>query len=119
MNLTKKHCVPCEGGMPPFTPAQEQDHLAQVDGWKLHTNDMHNITKRFEFATFMDAIEFVNQVARLAESEGHHPDMTIHFNTVTLKLFTHAIGGLSENDFIVAAKVDKMRAERENTKEEL
>ena len=105
MDLLKKKCVPCEGGVKPLSRAEAQEYMNQVSGWILN-KEGQKISKEFKFKDFIGAINFVNNVAELAESEGHHPDIHIHYNKVLLELSTHAIGGLSENDFIVAAKID-------------
>lgn len=106
MNLLKKKCVPCEGkGMKPLSRADAQDYLDEIPGWALD-KDAKKISKEFKFKDFIGAINFVNAVAEIAEMEGHHPDIHIHYNKVLLELSTHAIGGLSENDFILAAKID-------------
>ncbi len=95
-DLLKKMCVACEGkGIKPFDKAQAEEYL-----------DAKKISKEYKFKDFIGAVNFVNKVAEIAESEGHHPDIHINYNKVLLELWTHAIGGLSENDFIVAAKVD-------------
>lgn len=107
MDLTQKHCQPCEGGMPPLTEEEAKELLKQIQGWELVEGK--KIRKVFEFKNFKQAMEFVNTVAAIAEQEGHHPDIHISWNKVTLELWTHAIKGLSENDFIVAAKVEKIR----------
>jgi len=104
MELASKRCKPCEGGMQPMTPEESQKLLGQVEGWKLEEN---TIQKIFKFKDFAEAISFVNSVARVAEEEGHHPDIQIFYSRVKLTLTTHAIGGLSENDFILAAKIDR------------
>lgn len=107
-DLTKKHCVPCERGDPPL-PSSEEDKLkVQVPDWSLLRDGEHKLRRQFKFKTFMDAIGFVNKVAKIAEEEGHHPDIYVFYNKVQLDLFTHAVGGLSENDFIVAAKIDRV-----------
>ena len=106
MDLTQKHCVPCEGGTSPL-PNEKEDHLiTQTPDWLLVRDGRHKITREFRFKTFRQALRFVNGVADLAESEGHHPDITIVYNRVRLDLFTHAVGGLLENDFIMAAKIN-------------
>lgn len=108
-DLLKKKCVPCEGkGIKPFERAQAEEYMAQVSGWVLG-EDAKKISKEYKFKDFIGAINFVNSVADIAESEGHHPDIHVKYNKVLLELSTHAIGGLSENDFIVAAKVDAMK----------
>jgi len=101
--LTTKRCVPCEGGVPPLTQARAEELLMQTPGWELQDT---YITRTYRFTDFKEAMVFVNRVADLAEAEGHHPDITITYSTVTLTLTTHAIAGLSENDFILAAKID-------------
>ncbi len=107
MDLLTKKCVPCEGGMPPLTKTQAEKLLPEVEGWKLDGNSK-KISREFKFKDFKAAMAFVNKVADLAEGEGHHPDFHIFYNRVNLELSTHAVGGLSENDFILAAKVNKL-----------
>lgn len=108
MDLTQKHCVPCEGGTPPVSDQKEDELLKQTPGWLLLRDGTHRLRRQFTFKDFKEAIQFVNKVAELAESEGHHPDITIFYNKVQLDLFTHAVGRLSDNDFIMAAKVNKL-----------
>ena len=105
-NLLRSKCVACEGkGILPIDRAEAEEYLIQVEGWTL-SEDAKHIIKVYKFKDFIGAINFVNKVADIAESKGHHPDIKINYNKVILELWTHAIGGLSENDFIVAAKVD-------------
>lgn len=109
MDLTNKKCVPCEGCTPPLTAAEAMNLQQQVKGWELTTaNGIRTIEKKFRFKDFAEAMKFVNKVAELAEEEGHHPGITISWNKVTFQLSTHAIKGLSENDFIMAAKIDRI-----------
>ena len=105
MELTKKKCKPCEGGMPPLNEGEIENLLKHVDGWHVEDN---RLTKQFNFTDFREAMGFVNKIAEIAESEGHHPDIMIHYSQVNIELWTHAINGLSENDFIVAAKIDEL-----------
>ena len=109
-DLTKKHCVPCEEGGNPVSNEKEDEMLKQVQhdngGWILVRDGTHKITKQFKFEDFKKAMEFVNKIADLAESEGHHPNIKLAYNKVSLELFTHAVGGLSENDFIMASKIN-------------
>jgi 4a-hydroxytetrahydrobiopterin dehydratase len=106
--LAERKCVPCEGGTPPLTEGQIKPLMAQVNGaWSLEEG---KLVRQFKFRNFRDSMAFVNKVADLAESEGHHPDIYISYNRVRLTLFTHAIKGLSENDFIMAAKIDSLGA---------
>lgn len=107
-DLTKKHCVLCEGGDPPLPDSKEDELLKQVGDWMLLRDGTHKLRKQFKFKNFKESMVFVNKVADLAESEGHHPDIKIVWNKVQLDLFTHAVGGLSENDFIIAAKINKV-----------
>lgn len=105
-NLLKKKCVPCEKrGMKPMDRAEAQDYIDENPDWVLNS-EATKISKEFKFIDFIGAINFVNLVADIAEEEGHHPNIKIDYNKVTLELSTHAIGGLSENDFILAAKID-------------
>ena len=104
-NLLKKKCVPCEGGVKAFTRKEAEIFFPQVSGWVLD-KDAKKISKEFKFKDFIGAVNFVNSIAEIAEEEGHHPDIHIFYNKVLLELSTHSIGGLSENDFILAAKID-------------
>ncbi len=104
-DLLNKKCVPCEGGTLPITKEYAGEYMEKVPGWTLDDKGL-KISKEYKFKDFIGAINFINQVAELAEAEGHHPDIHINYNKVLLELSTHAIGGLSENDFIVAAKID-------------
>jgi len=107
MDFTQKKCVPCEAGSPRKTPAEVDEALRSLDGWEAQDGKTR-IHKQYRFKDFVEAMRFVNALAALAESEGHHPDFIVHWNTVDVSLWTHAIGGLSENDFIVAAKLDRL-----------
>jgi len=106
--LTRKKCVPCEGGIPALTLDEAKAQLASTPGWSL-TGDGKRIRREWTVKNFMAGIDFFNKVAELAESEGHHPDLHLAgYRNVAIELWTHAIGGLSENDFIVAAKIDAL-----------
>ena len=106
--LKDMKCVACEGGVKPFAKSDAERLLVEVEGWEIDTRGKV-ISKEFQFKDFDKAMDFVNTVADIAEYEGHHPDITILYNKVILKLSTHAIKGLSENDFIVAAKINSIR----------
>jgi 4a-hydroxytetrahydrobiopterin dehydratase len=107
--LTAKKCTACEGGTPPFTKEQIGEHLPAVPEWKL-TDDAKMIRRKYKFKDFVDAMAFLQKVAVLAEDEGHHPDLHLTgYRNVTIELTTHALGGLSANDFIVAAKIDRLQ----------
>jgi 4a-hydroxytetrahydrobiopterin dehydratase len=104
--LAKKQCVPCEGGIDPYTPDIAQEMLKELsEGWML-IDDAHLLVKEYRFDDFKDAMSFANKVADTAEEENHHPDLAISWGSVSIELSTHAIGGLSENDFILASKID-------------
>ena len=104
-NLTDKNCKPCEGGVPALTQDEAKKLLKQLDGWELQNNV---ISKTFAFKNYYQVIAFVNAVAWMTHREDHHPDMTVGYNQCRMEYSTHAIGGLSENDFICAAKVDAL-----------
>jgi 4a-hydroxytetrahydrobiopterin dehydratase len=105
MALRDRKCVPCEGGAAPLSKNEMKPLLAQVEGWSERRQKLH---KTRTFADFRDAMAFLGRVADLAEAEGHHPDFCVHYNRVDFTVWTHAIGGLSENDFILAAKIDAL-----------
>ena len=108
-DLMNRECVPCEGETPPLTRVEAEQLLANLDpSWKIV--DGVKIRREFLFKNFVRAMGFVDRVADVAESEGHHPDIHIFYHRVVLELTTHAIHGLSENDFIVAAKIEPMIA---------
>lgn len=106
-DLTSKYCVPCEGGVEPFN-AEQIKHYSGLLNLPWEVVDSKKITHEFKLKGFKAATAFVNKIADLAESEGHHPDIHIYYNKVKIVLWTHAIGGLSENDFILAAKIEKL-----------
>ncbi|MEK7530816.1 MAG: 4a-hydroxytetrahydrobiopterin dehydratase [Patescibacteria group bacterium] len=104
--LTDKKCVACEGGMPPLTKAQIDELKPQTPEWFV-SDDLRFINREFTFKDFKQTLAFVNKVGELAESEGHHPDLFIHdYKKLAITLTTYAVKGLSENDFILAAKID-------------
>jgi 4a-hydroxytetrahydrobiopterin dehydratase len=106
--LVKKKCKPCEGGVDPFSPEEAKAQLQKLPGWRL-THDGQRIRKDWKVKDFMSGIRFFNECAEVAEEDGHHPDLHIEgYRNVSVELWTHAIGGLSENDFILAAKIDQL-----------
>jgi len=108
-DLAQKKCEPCEGGVAPLTPPQFENYLDQVPDWNVVDNKM--IERLYKFKDFAQALEFINKVGAVAESEGHHPDIFLHgWNKVKITLWTHAIGGLSINDFIIAKKIDEINS---------
>jgi 4a-hydroxytetrahydrobiopterin dehydratase len=102
--LTQKHCVPCRGSTPPLTRAAITPLHAQVPKWEVV--DDRRLLRALAFRDFKTALAFVDRVGALAEEEGHHPDLHLSYGEVRVELWTHAIGGLSESDFILAAKID-------------
>ncbi len=106
--LTKKKCVPCEGGVPVLSPNQVQQLLPAVPEWKLSA-DGKRIRREWRVKNFVEGLEFFQRVGQVAEAEGHHPDLHLTgYRNVAIEISTHAIGGLSENDFILAAKIDQV-----------
>ena len=105
MNLADQKCAPLEAGTKPLSHAEAQIYLEQLNDWTLKDQV---IDRTFHFQNFKESMKFVNQVADIAEAEGHHPDLYIFYNTVRLELTTHDVKGLSLNDFIVAAKIDQI-----------
>jgi 4a-hydroxytetrahydrobiopterin dehydratase len=107
MELSGKMCVPCEGGVPPLGADRIGEMLREVPGWQV-SEELNLLSKRFRFPDFAGTMVFVNQMAALAEEQGHHPDFCVRYDVLDVQLTTHAIHGLSENDFIMAAKLDKL-----------
>ena len=104
--LASKTCVPCRGGIPALNAGEIDQFLSQVAGWNVRSeNGVARLERKFSYKDFAEAMVFVNRVAALAEREGHHPDLHIHYNEVRIEVWTHKIGGLHENDFILAAKI--------------
>ena len=109
--LRAKKCLPCEGGVEPYTRQQSERQLERLDGWRL-TYEGQRIRKDWTVKNFMAGMDFFRRAAQLAEEDGHHPDLHIEgYRNVSVELWTHAIGGLSENDFILAAKIDQLPIE--------
>ncbi|MCH7883324.1 4a-hydroxytetrahydrobiopterin dehydratase [Patescibacteria group bacterium] len=104
MKLSQQKCKPCEGVTSPFSDEEVRHHLEELNQWAIKDDKIH---KTFKFSDFKEAMQFVNMVADLAEDEGHHPDIYISYNKVEIILWTHAIKGLTSNDFILAAKIDE------------
>ena len=106
--LQSRRCVPCEGGVPRLSPDEAKAFLGQLSGWTI-TADGQRIRKEWTVKHFMAGIRFFNKVAELAEAEGHHPDLHLAgYRNLSIEIWTHAIGGLSENDFILAARIDEL-----------
>ncbi len=106
--LSQKKCVACEGGVPPLTESEIADYQKRVRGWVVSA-DSKSISKELVFEDFNEALAFIDVVGAIAEEEGHHPDLNLHaYKKVIVTLSTHAIAGLSENDYIIAAKIDAL-----------
>ncbi len=113
-SLTAKRCVPCEGGVDPATDTEIADYLELVKNWNVvetakDGKRVKTIQKQITFKDFREAMRFLREVEEVAESEGHHPDFCVHYNRVDFTLWTHAIGGLHMNDFVIAAKIDAIK----------
>jgi len=106
-DLTLKVCIACEGDVPPLSSEEANQLLVQVPLWKI-SEDEKELTREYSFKDFKEALAFTNKIGEVAEAEGHHPDLTLGWGKVGVSLTTHAIGGLSENDFIVASKVEAL-----------
>ncbi len=106
-NIAQKTCTPCRGGIPPLTEKEAGGYLSQTPGWKL-LEAGHLIRRKFKFADFREALTFIDGVGRLAEEEGHHPDICFGWGYAEISLQTHKIRGLHENDFIMAAKINQL-----------
>ncbi len=106
-DLSKKKCQPCEGGVAALTPAAAKELLKAIPNWQLNDNATE-LSRQFTFKNFFRTMSFVNAVAHIANQENHHPDLQVSYQYCLVKYSTHAIGGLSENDFICASKVDAL-----------
>ena len=109
-DLADKKCIPCEGGIPSFELSEIHKYLKKVDGWDVNSNDNKSfyLIKEFKFDNFLKSQNFVNKVGNISEEEGHHPDISFGWGYAKIKIFTHAINGLHESDFVLAAKIDKI-----------
>ncbi len=108
-SLTQRHCKPCKGGVPALKGEQLQRLAAQTPDWKVV--DEHHLERTFSFPDFVGALLFANRVGEVAEREGHHPDLLVSWGKLGVKTYTHAVGGLTENDFILASHIDALLRE--------
>lgn len=108
MDLSSKECMPCKKGGPPLTASKAQELLTQVPGWTITPDDKW-LLKSYKFKNFMEALAFVNKVGGVAEEQNHHPDIELGWGYANIRLQTHDVGGLHENDFILAAKIEKIQ----------
>jgi 4a-hydroxytetrahydrobiopterin dehydratase len=106
MDLAEKHCVPCRGGVPPLSREEIDKLLPQIPGWEVA--DGHHLVRRFTFPDFVSALAFVNRAGAIAEEQGHHPDLYLSWGKVEVRIWTHKINGLTESDFILAAKIGRV-----------
>ena len=108
--LFEKKCVPCEGGVPALDISEIHKYQKKIDGWDVIKNEknIHFLEKKFKFKNFVESQKFVNEVGRISEEEGHHPEILFGWGYAKINISTHAIEGLSENDFILASKIDKI-----------
>jgi 4a-hydroxytetrahydrobiopterin dehydratase len=105
--LASRQCVPCRGGVPPLTADEIKPLISQLDGWQVLNE--HHLRKEYKFGNFREALAFVNRVGELAEEQGHHPDICFGWGKAEVTIWTHKINGLTESDFILAAKIDETR----------
>ena len=109
-DLADKKCIPCEGGIPSFDLSEIHKYLKKVDGWDVKSDDekTYYLIKQFKFKNFLESQNFINKVGEVSDTENHHPDITFGWGYAKVKIHTHAINGLAESDFILAAKIDKL-----------
>ena len=109
--LHEKQCIPCKGGVSPFDITEIHKYLKKINGWDVKKNEdqIYFLEKKFKFENFLKSQKFVNKVGNIAEKEGHHPDLMFGWGYANIRIFTHKIKGLVESDFILAAKVDKIK----------
>ena len=109
-DLSKKKCIACDGNIPPFDTSEIHKYLKKVDGWDVKSEDKKTffLIKEYKFKNFKESQDFINKVGDIAETEGHHPDIWFGWGYAKIKIFTHAIKGLHESDFVLAAKIDKL-----------
>ncbi len=105
-SLSSKSCTPCQGGVAPLSKEKTNSLLNQLNNWMLVNN--HHLTKTYTFPDFLHALAWVNKIGALAEQEGHHPDLYLSWGKVSIEIWTHKIDGLTESDFVLAAKIDKL-----------
>jgi 4a-hydroxytetrahydrobiopterin dehydratase len=105
--LADQVCVPCRGGVPPLTKAEQETLLEQLPEWTVE--DGHHLVRDYKFDTFLAALDFTNAAGKIAEEQGHHPEITVGWGHAKVAIWTHKIDGLTESDFILAAKIDRLR----------
>lgn len=108
MQLSERSCVPCRGGVEPLTESEARQLLAEIPGWEIRRH--HHLWRVFQFPDFQKALDFVNSAGAIAEREGHHPDVLLAWGKVEITIFTHSVDGLTESDFVLAAKFDRIQS---------
>jgi len=108
--LAERQCVPCRGGVPPLQAEELRNYSAQLPSWEVANE--HHLARRYEFKDFRETLDFVNRVGELAEQQGHHPDICFGWGKADITIWTHKIDGLTESDFVLAAKIDKLLSPR-------
>lgn len=106
MALAEKDCIPCRGGVPALSRAEFEPLLAELDGWEVEADK--RLVKRIKLGNFMEALALANKIGELAEAQGHHPDLLVRWGELGIELWTHKIDGLTESDFVLAAKIDRL-----------
>jgi 4a-hydroxytetrahydrobiopterin dehydratase len=104
--LSERQCVPCRGGVPPLKGEEIENLLRQLEGWQVV--DEHHLQRTYRFEDFRESLQFVNRIGELAEEQGHHPDICFGWGKADVTIWTHKIDGLTESDFVLAAKIDKL-----------
>ena len=109
-DLAKKKCIPCDGNIPGFDISEIHKYLKKIDGWEVKSDDLkiYYLIKEFKFKNFLESQNFINKIGKISESENHHPDITFGWGYAKIKIYTHAVKGLVESDFILAAKIDRL-----------
>ena len=105
-DLAERQCVPCRGGVPPMIAEEIEKLLPEVEGWRVI--NQHHLQKNYQFKNFRETLQFVNTIGELAEQQGHHPDICFGWGKADISIWTHKIDGLTESDFVLAAKIDKI-----------
>ena len=105
-DLAERQCVPCRGGVPSLTAEEIKPFAEQIPDWEVV--NQHHVQRSYEFSNFREALEFVNRIGALAEAQGHHPDICFGWGKADVSIWTHKINGLTESDFVLAAKIDKL-----------
>ena len=105
-DLAERQCVPCRGGVPAMKGAEVENFAAQVPGWQVENE--HHLSRNYQFSNFRETLDFVNRIGALAEEQGHHPDICFGWGKAEVSIWTHKIDGLTESDFVLAAKIDKL-----------